>query len=86
MKKYVAMIALTLAFAGCGGADFAGAPDVRGMNLVDADKMLQDAGYTSTIVQTEAMFGVIVESNFAVCDQDSTRGHIVPLRVAKHGC
>jgi hypothetical protein len=79
------MIALALGLAGCGSADFAGAPDVRGMNLTDANKMLQDAGYTSTIVQNDTMFGVIIEANFAVCDQESTRGHIVPLRVAKHG-
>jgi hypothetical protein len=48
--------------------------------------MLQDAGYTSTIVQNDTVFGVIIESNFAVCDQESTRGTSFPLQVAKHGC
>jgi hypothetical protein len=78
--------ALALAGAGCGDPDFAGAPDVRGLNLDDADTALEQAGYRSTITDNDGLFGIVIRSNFAVCDQSDTRGKLVPLEVAKHGC
>jgi hypothetical protein len=33
--------------------------------------------------KSDALFGVIVESNFAVCDQNTPVGKIVPLEVSK---
>ena len=86
IKMLLVATVASLSFAACGEPDFAGAPDVRGLNLADARKTLEDAGYTPTVAETDAMFGVIVESNFAVCDQHDTTGHAVPVVVAKRGC
>ena len=61
-------------------------PDVRGLNLVDADAILAKHNYTSTIVEKDTAFGVYVRDNFVVCDQKKPKGRIVPLKVAKRGC
>ena len=82
----LAAITAALGLAACGGPEFAGAPDVRGLNFADANEQLAAAGYTSTVTRNDTMFGVLVEANFAVCEQGDTRGHIVPVEVAKHGC
>jgi beta-lactam-binding protein with PASTA domain len=82
----VAAVTAAIGLAASGGPDFAGAPDVRGLNLADANEQLRAAGYESSVTETDAMFGVIVEANFAVCEQGDTRGHMVPVEVAKRGC
>jgi hypothetical protein len=48
------------------------------MNLADANKMLQGAGYTSTIVQNDTMVGVIIESYFASAIRTARAGHRSP--------
>ena len=83
--KRLAIVIATLALAGCGGG-IGDAPDVRGINLVDANERLKADGYVSTIVEDDAAFGVIVESSFTVCDQEAPKGKTVPLKVAKRGC
>lgn len=86
MFKRLSVVALVIgALTGCGGG-IGEAPDVRGFNLQDANRRLELEGYTSTIVEDDALFGVVVESNFTVCDQDSPKGKTVPLHVAKRGC
>lgn len=76
-----------LAVSACGGdPNFAGAPDVRGLNLRDANSQLKKAGFSSTVVESDGVFGVVIEENFVVCDQEDTKGRIVPVQVAKHGC
>jgi hypothetical protein len=65
---------------GCGSADLGNAPDVRGLSLPSAKQRLESAGYRAD-VQSDAMFGVIVESNWTVCDEDSPQGKLVPIKV-----
>lgn len=79
----VSAILLSLA-AGC-GAKPAG-PDVRGMSLPDAKAALKKAGVNASVHATDAIFGVLVEDNFVVCDEDAINQHMVRLEVAKHGC
>lgn len=86
MKRILLAMAATLLLGGCGDPDFAGAPDVRGLNLADANQALQQEGFNSTIVENDGLFGVVIEENFVVCDQEDTRGQLVPVRVAKRGC
>ena len=79
-------ILASLTLSACGEPNFSGAPDVRGMNLSDANAQLKKAGYASTVVENDALFGVVVEQNFVVCDQEDTKNKLVPVKVAKHGC
>lgn len=64
----------------CGEEELGAAPDVRGLSLPSAEKQLQDAGYEPD-VQSDAVFGVIVESNWVVCDQHEPEGKLVPVEV-----
>lgn len=82
--KSIATIAACIALIGC-GEDLGGAPDVKGLNLPDAKVRLKQAGF-STTVTSDGLFGVIIEENFTVCEQDTPNGKLVPLEVAKHGC
>lgn len=77
-----AAILAALVFAGCGGDDLGSAPDVRGLALPEAKRMLKRADF-GTSVSDDAMFGVIIESHFTVCDQHSPEGRLVPLEVSK---
>ena len=77
-----ATVVMALAAAGCGGSDLGGAPNVQGLNLPDANKQLESAGYSSSVT-TDAMFGVLVKSNYTVCEQKSPTGQLVPLEVSK---
>jgi hypothetical protein len=77
----LAAAALVL-LGGCGGTDLGGAPDVRGIDLETARVQLEAAGWEPS-AKSDALFGVIVESNFAVCDQNTPVGKIVPLEVSK---
>jgi beta-lactam-binding protein with PASTA domain len=83
-KIAAAVTAAAFALAACGG--IGDAPDVRGIALDDANAKLKAAGYSSTIVEDDALFGVVIESGFEVCDQDAPEGKLVPLHVAKRGC
>lgn len=86
MKQAALVVTCAFILSACGDPDFAGAPDVRGLNLTDANRQLQSEGYNSTIVEDDALLGVVVEENFVVCEQEDTRGKLVPLKVAKRGC
>lgn len=81
----LAAIAL-ITLNGCGEPELAGAPDVRGLNLADADIALKRAGFNSTIREDDGVFGVIIRTKFVVCNQHDTEGKIVPIDVAKRGC
>jgi hypothetical protein len=68
---------------GCGGGDDLGsAPDVRGLVLPDAKRVLKRSNYRAS-VKSDAMFGVIIEEHFTVCDEHSPHGRLVPLDVSK---
>jgi hypothetical protein len=80
---------VALVAAGCGGGDESpppGVPNVVGLALPDAKAKLKRANYASSEKATDALFGVIIESNFVVCKQSDPNGRMVPLEVAKHGC
>ena len=82
-KTFAALIATgALALAGCGGNDTGGAPEVEGLSLPSAKQKLKAAGYNAD-VSSDALFGVIIESNFIVCDQTEPSGKLVPLEVSK---
>jgi hypothetical protein len=74
-----------ISLAGCGGEEPAGT-DVRGMTLPDAKKQLKEAGVTAQVHAEDALFGVLVEGNFVVCDVEAINQYSVRLEVAKHGC
>jgi hypothetical protein len=82
----VTTVVAALGLVACGEPNLAGAPDVRGINLHDANTQLEEAGFSSTIIDNDGVFGVVIEENFVVCDQEDTSGKLVPLKVAKHGC
>jgi beta-lactam-binding protein with PASTA domain len=88
MKLVLAIVGATLlaGAAGCGDPQFSGAPDVRGLNLADANAELKRDGFRSSVVENDGFFGVVIEENFVVCGQQDTQGKLVPLEVAKHGC
>jgi beta-lactam-binding protein with PASTA domain len=58
-------------------------PEVTGLALPEAKSVLLAKGYRTSVKAENAMFGVIVEQNFTVCDQDDPRGKLVPLDVSK---
>jgi hypothetical protein len=82
----VAMTAGALAsavlLAACGETDLGGAPNVQGLALDTANVQLERAGFSSSVTD-DAMFGVIIESHFTVCEQGAPNGQLVPLEVSK---
>jgi len=80
----LAALGLTAFVAGCGSKPVG--PDVRGMSLPDAKASLTKAGVNATVHPKDALFGVLVEANFVVCDEHAVNAHMVRLDVAKHGC
>lgn len=77
-----AVVAVAAMLAACGSEDLGSAPDVRGLQLPEAKRMLKNQGYRTT-VEDDALFGVIIESHFTVCEQKSPQGKLVPLEVSK---
>ena len=75
-------VATALAASGCGGDDLGSAPDVRGLSLPSAEQRLKQAGFNAD-VSSDGTFGVIVESNWVVCDQSTPVGKLVPLDVSR---
>jgi hypothetical protein len=82
-RLIVGLGAAAVLIAGCGGPP---GPDVRGMNLADAEKALDGAGVSYSEHATDALLGIIVKSNFVVCSEDKVNDHMVRLEVAKRGC
>lgn len=84
MRKLLAglIVALALGLSACGSEDLGAAPDVRGLALPEAEALLKKAGFETTVTD-DALFGVIVESHFTVCEQHSPEGQLVPIEVSK---
>jgi hypothetical protein len=79
------LLIVGLTLTGCGEKPVG--PAVRGMSLPDARAELQKAGVNASVHAKDALLGVLVESNFVVCDLKAVNSHMVRLdRVAKHGC
>lgn len=61
-------------------------PDVVGLPLPDAKRLLREAGYRAAATNTDTTFGIIVESNYTICTQDQPKGELVPVLAQKYGC
>jgi hypothetical protein len=61
-------------------------PDVVGLTLPTAQKMLKDAGYKADVSNTDTALGIIVPENYTVCEEDDAVGNIVPILAQKYGC
>jgi Domain of unknown function (DUF4839)/PASTA domain len=74
----VAVVAIA-ALAGCGGDKASTTmPDVTGKKLDDAKSAIKDAGYGDEVkVDGGGLFGVVVESNWEVCEQNPAAGTTV---------
>jgi beta-lactam-binding protein with PASTA domain len=81
VKRLLTILAVAVVFGGC-GTDLGDAPNVEGLALPDAKEQLKQAGYEAS-VKSNAMFGVIVESNYTVCKEHTPSGKLVPLDVSK---
>jgi beta-lactam-binding protein with PASTA domain len=85
MRALVVVLAVgaaALGVAACGQEDLKGAPNVKGLALPEAKQQLKRAGFESS-VKSDALFGVIVEEHFTVCEEHSPNGKLVPLEVSK---
>jgi hypothetical protein len=61
-------------------------PNVLGLPLPAAKQMLQQAGYKTLAKNTDTTFGIIVPSNYTICNQGKPRGNIVVVLAQKYGC
>jgi hypothetical protein len=82
IKGFGSTVAVVVLLTGCGSADLHGAPNVKGLALPDARAELKRAGYEAS-VKTDALFGVIIEEHFTVCDENSPNGRLVPITANK---
>jgi hypothetical protein len=57
------------------------APNVKGLALPEAKAQLEKAGSAAS-VKSDAMFGVVIEEKFTVCEEHSPNGKLVPLEVS----
>jgi len=94
MRAIIALALLVPIMAACGGtaAQEAGGggggaePQVVGMNLVTAEKLLQDNDYAYTEVAQDGVFGIVNPNHWTVCKQTDVADHLVELQAAKRGC
>jgi beta-lactam-binding protein with PASTA domain len=85
VKLFIPVLFL-LALAGCGGSDPQTVPDVRGKRLDVAERRLDSLGLDYERVGGGA-FGIVVRSNWTVCDQRPRAGVTaaeVTLVVGRH--
>lgn len=61
-------------------------PDVVGLTLPAAQKILKSAGFKADVSNTDTTFGILVPSNYTVCKQDDAVGNLVPILAQKYGC
>jgi hypothetical protein len=60
-------------------------PDVRGMPLPDARKVLKTAGVQAGVT-SDGLFGILVPEHFIVCDEITVNPRFVRLEVSNKGC
>lgn len=80
VRLLVAVVAVvaTAGLAGCGGDKATTMPDVTGKKLDDAKSAIKDAGFDDEVkVDGGGLFGVVVESNWEVCEQNPAAGTTV---------
>lgn len=61
-------------------------PDVVGLTLPTAKRMLKAAGFVPDPENTDTTFGIIVPENYTICEQDPPRGDVVHVLAQKYGC
>jgi hypothetical protein len=61
-------------------------PNVVGLTLPAATKLLKGAGFQVDARNTDTAFGIINPDNYSICEQDSPRGTLVPVLAQKYGC
>jgi hypothetical protein len=61
-------------------------PNVVGLPLPEAQRMLKEAGYRTVAKNTDTTFGIIVPDNYTICTQGKPRGEIVVVLAQKYGC
>ncbi len=61
-------------------------PNVLGLPLPEAERMLKSAGYRTAAKNTDTTFGIIVRENYSICRQSKPRGNLVVLLAQKYGC
>ncbi len=61
-------------------------PSVLGLPLPAAKRLLKEAGYQAVAKNTDTAFGIVVESNYTICNQGKPRGNLVVVLAQKYGC
>lgn len=61
-------------------------PNVLGLPLPAAKRLLKEAGYKTVAKNTDTAFGIVVESNYTICNQGKPRGNLVVVLAQKYGC
>lgn len=61
-------------------------PNVVGLPLPQARRMLKEAGYRTAAKNTDTTFGIIVPENYTICNQGQPRGDLVVVLAQKYGC
>jgi len=61
-------------------------PNVVGLPLPQARRLLKEAGYRAAAKNTDTAFGIVVESNYTICTQGEPRRDLVPVLAQKYGC
>lgn len=83
-RSLVLAVGLSIVSVGCSEEDPAG-PDVTGYTLPEAKKTLKQAGI-NPMIESDAVFGVIVEENFTVCEVHAVNENAVRLTVDNDSC
>lgn len=89
MTRIIALLLLAVALVACGGepgSNIGTAPNVIGYPLPDAKTTLEQAGVRYLVENDGGMFGIIVESNWTVCDEALLDSGAIRITVKKRGC
>ena len=85
IQRALALGLLCTVLVACGEDVNPAGPDVTGWTLPEAKKALKKAGVNPQI-ESDALFGVIVEENFTVCEVHPLNSKAVRLTVDNDGC
>jgi hypothetical protein len=88
-QRWIVLLVIALGLTGCGPGKQVTMPAVRGEKLDAAKSDIKGAGYKKDVdVQGGGLLGVVIESNWEVCDQSPAAGESLTttprLEVARH--